>query len=203
LGHITIVRIWLCQLFCHSVSYGANHLVTAIYLFPLGKMLLLMAQKDPQEELSSDSKLREFLFYFIDPVQTIFSFASMIFLSWEMSLKFCHSLFCGAAGWGCTIGQNFEIYQWQCKQNDQWQSSHAPRTVNWKLQAWRDWGNNSSNGLCRIFTRSIIEAEPYIIIQFQDNFMITLLHRLPSFNLNMQFVMAEGEIIDKQVPDQD
>ena len=33
--------------------------------------------------------------------------------------------------------------------------------------------------------------------------MITLLHRLPSFNLNMQFVMAEGEIIDKQVPDQD
>ena len=29
--------------------YDANHLVTTTYLFPLGKMLLLVAQKDPQE----------------------------------------------------------------------------------------------------------------------------------------------------------
>jgi len=60
LEHITIARIWLCQLFCHSVSYSVNHLITATYLFPLGKMLLLMAWKDPQEKLNSDSKLREF-----------------------------------------------------------------------------------------------------------------------------------------------
>jgi hypothetical protein len=51
----------------------ANHLVTTTCvqksyeikkkipnLFPLGKMLLLMARKDPQEELNLDSKLREF-----------------------------------------------------------------------------------------------------------------------------------------------
>jgi hypothetical protein len=30
------------------------------YLFLLGKMLLLMGQKEPQEELNLDSKLREF-----------------------------------------------------------------------------------------------------------------------------------------------
>jgi hypothetical protein len=49
------------------------HLVTATFvqksyeikkkirnLFPLGKMLLFMGQKDPQEELNLDSKLWEF-----------------------------------------------------------------------------------------------------------------------------------------------
>jgi len=57
LRYITIVRIWFL---CHNVFYGANQLVPTIYLFPLGKMLLLMAWKDSQEELNSESKLREF-----------------------------------------------------------------------------------------------------------------------------------------------
>ena len=56
-------------------GYGANHLVTTTCvqksyeikreipnLFPLGKMLLLMGQKDPQEELNLDSNLGEFFF---------------------------------------------------------------------------------------------------------------------------------------------
>ena len=76
LGHVHIrklVQHWYgwTELIRAGLTYGANHLVLPDVqklfeikkkipnLFPLGKMLLLMGQKDLQDGLNLDSKLRE------------------------------------------------------------------------------------------------------------------------------------------------
>ena len=98
--YITIVRIWLCFLWCQSPSH---HYFCAKIIWnykkkiPFRKMLLLIGWKDRREELNSDSKLKEV--FFLNPSQ-ICSNQSISPGFWSIWCWMLHVHFFWVALWG-------------------------------------------------------------------------------------------------------